>query len=103
MFAAKFAKLFHAGAELFARAVKPDGKVVRTEAKRGGNLILRLTIQVNPLQKLLILIRQFRQKTFQALADGSLVGIAGSLWQLGLEFFESALPNIVSPVKIDNR
>lgn len=103
MFAACPAVLRELFAKMFARAVKPHGKIIFGQAKRdcdGGGII---AAQVNTLKQLAVLLRHGRQQSFETLAEHTLIVSSRGEVKPLFKLFERSLACVIPAVKVNNR
>ena len=90
-------------AQVFARAMQPDGEVVLCETEFGSHFRKLLALKINLLKQVPILPGNHGQQTFETLAKNTFVLVARRFGKLLLKAFKSARASALPAVNIDNR
>lgn len=102
MSAASRAVLRESLAQVFARAMQPDGEIVLCETEFGSHFRKLLALKINLLKQVPILLGNHGQQTFETLTENTFVLVARRFGKLLLKAFKSASASALPTVNIDN-
>ena len=102
MSAASGAVLGESLAQVFARAMQPDGEVVLCKTKRGSDFRRLFALKINLLKQVPILLGNHGQQTFETLTENTFVLVGRRFGKLLFKTLEGTGASALPAVNINN-